>query len=272
MTEPAPSPRSQVTREERIALAMQMIDFGFALFPLYPMSKSPMTKNGFKDATRDKDKVRTWLGHAGITGYGMIWPDDAEGDPAILWDVDAMNLTTGLPWKESMRQMVAEYGPLPVTLRTKTPHGYHLFFRVSEAVANLEGKDLLGFVCRKPGAHGRGYVVGPGSEIEENGEYGVYSLAADAEIADMPDPWQKAALAKHGKHLKSVSGPLISISEPEGYSLPTTVAPGGRYDAILAYTASLYNRGDTENEMWALVSNVLAPRFTESYTDRKSVV
>lgn len=262
MSQPAPSDPGPVTREERIALAMQMIDLGFALFSLKPKSKEPWTANGFKDATRDKDKVRAFLSNPGATSYGMVWPEDAPGDPVLEWDVD------GADWRPKFKAMVALYGKLPTSLRTKTPHGYHLFFRVRPEVAAIDAKSvknkMLGFVVRKPW---KGYVVGPGSVIDdpEKGETDLVYTSDNGFIIDyLPEAWQRAALAEAGQHLRTVA-PLIVVDE--GYVLPTTIEPGGRYNAIVEYTAHRYNRGDTEKQMWALVQHELAPLFTEPYPE-----
>ena len=40
--------------------ALEYASQGFHIFPLIPGEKSPLTKNGFKDATTDPEQIRRW--------------------------------------------------------------------------------------------------------------------------------------------------------------------------------------------------------------------
>lgn len=40
--------------------ALRYAEWGWPVFPLKPQSKQPATRNGFKDATTDSDRIRAW--------------------------------------------------------------------------------------------------------------------------------------------------------------------------------------------------------------------
>ena len=40
--------------------ALELVRQGFAVFPLVPNAKDPLTDHGFKDASRDEERVRSW--------------------------------------------------------------------------------------------------------------------------------------------------------------------------------------------------------------------
>src|SRR6476619_6714180 len=94
------------------------------------------------------------LGAGADPTYGLVVPDDGD---IIIIDVD------GAEWKAKIAALKAKYGDLPKTKTTKTPSGgLHIFYRWPEGVPMPSGDDFHGFVCRYPW---RGYVVGPGSQI-----------------------------------------------------------------------------------------------------------
>src|ERR1700761_5783222 len=74
--------------------------FNFAVFPCH-LDKSPLTKNGFKDATRDPAQIRTWWSH---------WPNaniaiaTAESGIVVL-DVDPRH-----SGDQALEALEAQYG------------------------------------------------------------------------------------------------------------------------------------------------------------------
>lgn len=68
-----------------LEIALDCIRRGWYVFPCWPKTKKPMTKNGFKDATNDPGQVRAWW--AGDNGTGDANVAIATG-PSVLCVVD----------------------------------------------------------------------------------------------------------------------------------------------------------------------------------------
>ena len=113
------------------------------------IGKHPATERGFKDATADVAKIRTFLANRGTPNYGL-------NAPLGVMAVDVDGPTDLARWQE----LQATYGPLPVTLTTTTANGRHYFYRWPDAVGPMPTGKLFGYVVRR---HDDGYVIGPGS-------------------------------------------------------------------------------------------------------------
>ena len=61
--------------------------YGFAVFPCKPRGKEPITKHGFKDASRDEAKIRNWWTRAPNANIGI-----ATGTQSglIVVDIDSL--------------------------------------------------------------------------------------------------------------------------------------------------------------------------------------
>jgi hypothetical protein len=241
-------------RQVRQEQAQLLLDLGFKLFPLRPGSKEPLTPKGFHDAQSHPARVMTFLQNAGEPNYGIAYDGDKR---YFLWDIDGGD-GTGSSWREMFKALETQLGKLPPTWGQITPSGgWHLIYEWPEAAGTPpDGGKLLGFTVRWPD---KGYIVGPGSVVN-----GIMYARIDGpnEIATLPMPWALAAL----DGVKQTKGGLI-VLDGGGYQLPESVGEGGRYDAIRDFVASRYNRGLTEDEMWTLVRENLAPRFTVALTE-----
>lgn len=234
--------------------ALRLKGWGFTVMPLPTNAKSPPPTDWVRAAANNP---AVFLKNPGTNNYAILPPPGCFG-----WDVDK-----GAP--ELLDKVEAALGVTRGgTLTTFTPNGQHQFYRWPEDLPRPKGPMFGGIVTRWPaGDEGQGYLVGPGSVVvQENGSLGVYHLfVGDDEdpIRDLPREWAEAALRwKPPRVVKPLgSGPL---AEPmPHYELPESVEPGMRYESIRSYTAHLYNRGLSSNEMWPLVQAELAPRFTE---------
>jgi len=239
--------------------ALRLKGWGFTVMPLPTNAKSPPPSN-WESAVKNNPAV--FLQNPGTHNYALLPPPGCFG-----WDVDKTAPELLLKVSDSLGLV------LPETLTTFTPNGQHKFYRWPEDLPRPKGPMFGGVVTRWPfGDEGQGYLVGPGSVVvQENGTLGVYHSFAfddDEPIADFPRMWAEAALAfKAPREVKS-SGPLVEVGAPK-YELPESVEAGQRYDAIRAYTAHLYNRGLSSNEMWPLVQAELAPKFIEALSLRE---
>ena len=240
--------------------ALKLKALGFSIMPLPTEKKYPPPADW---PTAAKNNPAVFLTNPGTHNYAVLPPPGCFG-----WDVDKEAPELLLKVGDTLGVM------LPETLTTFTPNGQHKFYRWPESVERPRGPMFGGVVTRWPlDEPGQGYLVGPGSVVvQDNGALGVYhSFSFDDEepIAELPIEWALAAqMWRPAREVRSTSGPLAEVGAPK-YELPESVTAGMRYESIRSYTAHLYNRGLSSNEMWPLVQAELAPRFTEKLDIRE---
>jgi hypothetical protein len=124
--------------------------------------KTPLTANGFKNATRFQHIVNRWW---------EDWPDAAVGIPtgeaAGFFVLDIDNKPGGANGFEWLAEMEAEHGPLPDTARVSSPNGgLHIYFKY---VAGTRNRGTLGAGAdiRSEG----GYVLAAGSVMSDGRAY-----------------------------------------------------------------------------------------------------
>lgn len=150
--------------------ALSYANQGYAVFPLQPNGKQPLTEHGFHDASRDPNVIQAWWAK---------WPEANVGiatgrvSGIVVLDVDRKHGVDGVISATELN--------LPPTLVIRTPSGgYHLFFKappsaiVPRRIGVKPGLDILGE---------GGYVVAAGSWV--NGA--VYQIAKNRPIADCPE-------------------------------------------------------------------------------------
>ena len=134
--------------------ALDYADAGIAIFPCKPGDKAPLTPNGFKDATTEREVIDAWR---------TVYPNANLGAPVpvdeVVIDIDPKN--GGF---NSFAQLEAKYGSLPHTFTVRTGSGgQHRRFKYSGITIKWrKNLDKLGF----PGIDLKvtgGYVVLPPS-------------------------------------------------------------------------------------------------------------
>lgn len=162
---------------------------GWPVFPLKPRGKAPLTRNGFKDATRDRDTVISWW---------MRWPEANIGTPTGAdgcgYDVIDIDGRLGIasladlkhadcPDDCSADTFCAATGELPpVVCRAMTPGdsdgpGFHYFI---EPTGDGNGTNIApGIDYRGAG----GYIVAPPS-IGANGARYAWVTRPAARVAE----------------------------------------------------------------------------------------
>lgn len=243
---------------EVLEAAIAQIEQGFAVFALGKNSKVPVTLNGFKNATTNPDWIRTQLSAASAGNYGMVWPETTP-ERVVVFDLDDGG-GAERPWRDRLVDLVTEHGPLPRTKHTVTPSGgRHAFYRWPATAPIPPGDELFGFTVRWPG---RGYLVGPGSEIDGRR----YAAGDEGLIAELPGSWVTAALKEHPRR-EARNGAFIVVEG--GFALPDRIPSGRRYAAVRDYVASRYNSGLSADELWALVKSEVWPRFDTPKTEHE---
>lgn len=163
-----------------IEAALSYAKRGWKLFPLEELGKQPRISikdggKGVHDATTDKKQIETWFSRFPNANIGL------HAETFFVLDVDPKNNGTA-----SLENLVRTYGPLPDTLRQRTPSGgtHYLF---TSPVGFLV-KNRAGF---HPGLDTRsygGYIVATPSYVVEDGYEGGYTWENEGTpIAEAPD-------------------------------------------------------------------------------------
>jgi hypothetical protein len=219
----APKPRP--SNDDRIRAALWFAAKGFGIFPVWSArangvcrcpegaectspGKHPLNQRGFKEATTDPDKIRTFLSTRSEPNYGMVPPDGV-----FILDVDTDEE------RERLTRLAGVLGTLPATLTDQTANGEHLFYRWPEGIPRPLRK-MFGLVNRWGSGQQQGYVIGPRSVHSSGAEY-VPAVAGVWDIATLPEDWARAAIASGDAPAPSGTVRLAEEQLPE---------PGGRHD------------------------------------------
>lgn len=165
--------------------ALALAKEGFHVFPLLPREKTPLTKHGFKDATRDEGLIRNWWRTTPTANIGVA---TGAVSGIVVLDVDA-----GHGGNESLAGLVREFGPLPTGPAVKTGGGgAHYYFKHPGTKVGNRTNMRKGIDVRGDG----GYVVVPTS-VHPNGEtYEWMPGRAPGEVELQPMPAFMAAKTK----------------------------------------------------------------------------
>jgi len=182
---------------------------GWPVFPLHPYSKKPKTPDGFKSASTDPATVSRWWREDLMANIGLHCRD------FIVLDVD------GSEGRRSLADLELQNGPLPDTLRQRTPgDGTHYIFRkpIGLSVPNSAGKLGKGLDVRSQDGY---IVIAPSTHPETCTSYTWDTMDGEAVghyIAECP-PWlvdlAVATPCKRVVNVRSENGSEIEII-PEG--------------------------------------------------------
>ena len=202
--------------------ALSYANQGYAVFPLQPNGKQPLTPHGFKDATRDPEVIRQWWEQ---------WPDANVGiatgrvSGIIVLNVDRKHGVDGVVSAAELE--------LPDTLVIRTPSGgYHLFFKAPPAaivprrIGVKPGLDVLGE---------GGYVVAAGSWVDG----AVYEIVKNRPIVECPEILVNLALRSDGKNGAAPADPLLGVK----------VAIGARNQYLTRIAGKLRHIGFSAEEL-----------------------
>ena len=248
--------RSDATDNPRVEAAIWYAQQQFGVFPVWSPNldgscscpagvackqsgKHPIPANGFKSATRDEAKIRTFLAAPSEPNIGVTPPPGTFG-----WDVDGT-----VPLK--LAELAQRLGPLPPTLTTITANGKHLIFVWPLGFERPKGHPF-GIVTRWTDT---GYLIGAGSRHASGAIYR-FEHGEDGNprpIAELPAAWVQALLA---------------------YREPTTVpgqpgakiGEGGRHNFLRDSARMFRGKGLTGDALceavWALNSERCSPPKT----------
>lgn len=211
--------------------AVQYINLGLAVFPLRYMDKTPLTKNGCKDATTDAAIVKAWWQKWPNANIGIATGSKSGGLVVIDLDIDE---NKGLDGYHTLRDWERENGALPDTWQSITGRGgNHIFFKTLRQVSNRTGL-LDGVDVRGDG----GYIVAPPS-VHKNGKQYQWEQAPDEyEIADANEIVFKLLDTKREELTNE-------------FKVPDIIQDGKRNHTMYKYACSLQAKGLTDEAIIA---------------------
>lgn len=222
------------------AMAHWLAAHDMPVFPLAVGAKTPATRNGFKDATTDPDRIAAWWAHTphniglatGPAGLIVIDLDTPKGDSPVA---PAWAREPGIHDGADVLAILAERAgaPLPFDTRTiATPSGgLHLYFTAPHTLPSTTRKLGPMVDTRACG----GYVVTPPSRTPA----GAYETINPAPIAPLP-AWLADALTPPPPRTPTRPVAPRRVTDPYAYA-----AFENEIDAVLG--ARPGRRNDTLN-------------------------
>lgn len=245
-----------------ITVALRYAEQGIPVFPCNQVNKRPLVEHGFKAATTDPFKIRSWW---------KQWPNAMVGAPtgsATGWwvldiDTDEAKGKQGLQSLAAMGHGLEELMDTAVN-RTATG-GYHCLFRFdpSQPITNARGDLPAHIDVRGEG----GYVIMAGSRLADGRAYEWLNPLDENEVTDAPE-WL----------LQTISGPprsadILDFNTAAPVKASTVAervaaaVPGTWHERTRDLVARLVREGASDDTIKAL-----APQFTEAgYTHAQTI-
>ena len=208
--------------------------YGWAVFPVSPTTKKPLTPHGCKDAKKSVGAIQAWWKKWPDAGIGI-----ATGSMSNLIVIDEdVDDDKGLDGRKSVREWERENGELPETVMAITGRGgNHLYYHYAGSDLGNRGGILDGVDIRGEG----GYVIAPPSLHPNGTEY---------QWEYHPDDYQLAELDETVlKFLK----PSAKSGQGESFHLPERIQSGKRNDTLYKMACSLQAQGMPDAAIMAAV-------------------
>lgn len=218
--------------------ALSYARHAWAVFPLRPGGKEPLTPHGFKDATTDEAAIREWWSRWPNANLGI-----ATGSVSglVVLDVDPRH-----GGDESLRDLEAHHGPLPDTVTALTGGGgEHRYFALPQGVTVRSRALAPGLELKAEG----GYVVAPPSLHPSGRRYEWEVGRSPDELAPAPLPrWLlELTYSEHGAERGRAYEPLLRGEQ---------VRQGLRHDAALSLAGLLAEKRTPPALALALLQSV----------------
>jgi|GEM_PF-4751403 len=215
---------------------------GFAVFPCWPQTKKPATRDGFYSATCDTAKVEAW------------WQENPNYNPAIACEASKITVIDGDYGFHSWEQAEAwrEKNGLPATYAVRTGRrpefGLQLYYRGQTHGSDWELDGASGEIKSEGG-----YVIAAGSIHPDSGEQ--YVVVADLPLAPLPEDFLNKARKSKAKQTHDVK--------------PGEKVPAGQRQAFLVSKAGhLWNAG-LKDEAFIRALDDVNKEFCNPPKDRK---
>jgi hypothetical protein len=198
--------------------ALYYASLNYAVFPLEPRGKKPITAHGLNDATTDTESINHWWNTQPNANIGL------RCNGLLVIDVD------GDKGKESLIAIESVYEKLPTTWTVKTGRGgTHFIFKVSESLNIRPGAGKYGYEHIDIRANDS-YIVAAGS-VTEN-EY-ITTFGTPDEVTDAPEWLIDFVLkAQPGEHKPAAP-------------IPDKIPEGQRNSTLASLAGSMQRRGSS---------------------------
>ncbi len=230
-------------------IALQLVRWGFAVFPCKPNEKRPNVKRGCNDWTTDEaDVIEHWKRHP-HDNIGITCGTPSGGLLVFDFDVDEDSGKDGLA---TLREWEASHGELPETCVAITGSGgRHYLYMTDRTNIRPSVNHELGVDVRCDGS----YIIAPGS-IHPNGELYEWSVSPDdCEVAQA-----NGSVYDFLDHIQRNGGEEEGAKPKKRFELPATIKKGERDDTLFRYAASLRSRGRSDEEIKMAVAGANATR------------
>ena len=237
---------------ELLASVKLYLNHGLSVLPLAPGKKTPITKNGVKDATSDLEFVLEYFAKPKNQHANIGIATGAPSGNVIVIDLDVDD-DAGKDGIETLHTWEATYGALPDTVQSITPRGgNHLFYRVNRDIKNSTNEELAVDI-RGTG----GYVVAPPSHTS----VGTY---------EWEFPLDEIAIAQADDNVYAFIDYVAKKNKKGDYfELPKQIGKGGRVNTLFKYASSLQSWGFSDDELIERVETANAERCTPPLSDKE---
>jgi putative DNA primase/helicase len=152
--------------------ALKYVAYGWAVLPLKPGAKTPLTEHGFKDASKDRAQIRAWWTECPNANVGVA-TGAISGITVLDVDIKPRKSVYG---DRTLAALIAAHGDLPLTATQQTwSGGRHHVFAYVPGVKNSVSRLGDGLDVRSDG----GYICVAPSMVNEESRSGAYRWLAD---------------------------------------------------------------------------------------------
>ena len=219
--------------------ALQLVRWGFAVFPCKPNAKQPNTHHGLNDwSTKEDDIVDHWRYHPN-DNVGIACGAPSGGLLVLDFDVDDEKGKDGLA---TVKEWERAHGELPDTCVAITGSGgRHYLYHTDRNTIRPSVNADLGVDVRCDGS----YIIAPGS-IHPNGTpYEWWASPDDCDIADAD-----GNVYDFLDFIQRNGGAEEGTKKPNGkFKLPDKIKQGERDNTLFKYACSLRSVGRSDEEI-----------------------
>lgn len=194
--------------------------FGWAVFPLVPRGKTPLTSHGFKDASTDPERIREW------------WTTTPDANIGIATGTASNLVVLDLDSRAAVASFVEAYGD-PSTPCSTTGRGAHLLFahpggrvrsRAGALGPEIDVRGDGGYIVAPPSIHPSGKAYGWHPERHPLFTVPVPlppalldALSSGTSSALGETPYQGTLRAPSGDHVRQLVAAIPNDTDRDGF-------------------------------------------------------